>query len=73
MTDLEVVDLCTPPPSPPRPAGQPLREVDGGVMLDSDAPTLTTAKEVSLMFNERRTPAAERQREWRMDPRAFSD
>lgn len=28
---------------------------------------------VSLMFNERRTPAAERQREWRMDPRAFSD
>ena len=23
---------------------------------------------VSLMFNERRTPAAERQREWRMDP-----
>ena len=28
---------------------------------------------VSLMFNERRTLAAERQREWRMDPRAFSD
>ena len=28
---------------------------------------------VSLMFNERRTPAAERQREGRMDPRAFSD
>ena len=43
MTDLEVVDLCTPPPSPPRPAGQPLREVDG-VVLDSDAPTLTSAK-----------------------------
>ena len=27
---------------------------------------------VSLMFNERRTPAAERQREWRKDPRALT-
>ena len=94
----DVVDLTSPSP-PPRPAGQPLREVDGVVLLDSDdEPTLAprfmsvmrraddgadarveardpmgAPRGVSLMFNERRTPAAERQREWRMDPRAFSD
>ena len=42
----DIVDLCTPPPSPGRPAAAaPLREVDGVILLDSDEPAPGADKE----------------------------
>ena len=61
VDEHDVVDLCTPPPSPRRPAGQPLREVDGVVLLDSDAGTTTVIdlQHGSIAARERRRVASE--------------